>query len=170
MLPNILIVQRYNEKKPDVLGFKYECERTRIFKTCIFVVPRTAEIVFDINGLMEKCKQKFSNWKNALRISNCFSQKIIFVLVYTKKRRKETSLLLKLRLFKSSIQNWLVGLPRPYKCKLDYFLQFVDMYYVHIHLWKAKKIVHFKVEKKLCSTFTCCFRNSETKLQFRKLV
>ena len=52
---------RYDEKKPDVLGFMYECERTRIFKTCIFVVPRTAEIVFDINGLMEKCKQKFSN-------------------------------------------------------------------------------------------------------------
>ena len=110
---------RYDEKKPDVLGFKYECERTRIFKTCIFVVPRTAEIVFDINGLMEKCKQKFSNWKNALRISNCFSQKRIFVLVYTKKRRKETSLLPKLRLF-LIVQPKLVGLP-PINVNLIFF-------------------------------------------------
>ena len=37
------------------------CVSTRIFKTCIFVVPlpRTTRNVFNFNGLMEKCKQKF---------------------------------------------------------------------------------------------------------------
>ena len=66
--------------------WQYKCVSEHEFlKHAYLLSPYTTENIFKLNGLMEKCKQKFPTGRmcvcTAKRIWNCFSQKVIFFLM-----------------------------------------------------------------------------------------